>query len=164
MTMKWKDLSGEERYRVIQLARRGEVPITELCTTFGVSRQTLHTAMEKADRAAMEALTPKSPGRKGKTEEEKELTKAKKAKTALEKDVKLWKTKYEIAMTFVELHRKLLDGEDLPGEETKTPGKKRTRKNRGKGKPSTSPGPDRRGNDLAGTPGGTGDGDETGEP
>ena len=126
--MKWKDLRGEERYRVVQMVRTKEMPIKEICETFGVSRQTLRIAVEKADRAAMEALEPQSPGRKGKTEEEKDVERAKKETAKLEKDRNEWKTKYDIAMTFVELHRKLLNGEPLPGEEPSSPGKKREKK------------------------------------
>ena len=62
--LQWKELSGEERYRVVEMARKGEVPIRELCKTFGVSRQTLYRAMEAADRASAEALEPKRRGRK----------------------------------------------------------------------------------------------------
>ncbi len=60
----WKGLSGEERYRVVELARQDETSIRELCRTFGVSRQTLYRALEAADRASVEALTPKRRGRK----------------------------------------------------------------------------------------------------
>jgi len=115
--MKWKDLSGEERYRVVQMARKGEVPVKELCKTFGVSRQSLKIAMEKVDQAAMEALEPKSPGRKGKSKEQARAEAMKLKKDSLERELDRWKQKYEIAMTFVDLHRKLLNGEDLPGEE-----------------------------------------------
>ena len=146
--MKWKDLSGEERYRVVQLARKGEVPVQELCRTFGVSRQSLKVAMEKADRAAMEALTPKSPGRKGRSKEEAEADAMRRKKDSLERELDRWKQKYEIAMTFVELHRKLLNGEDLPGEEeqeeAKSPGKKKKHRLR-KPKPAKMPGPIRTG-------------------
>lgn len=127
MKVKWKDLSGEERYRVILIARAGEVPIKELCQTFGVSRQTLYTAMEKVDAAAMEALTAKPPGRKGRSREEEVRIASQKKTEKLEKELQDWKIKYEIAMTFVELHRKLLNGEPLPGEELPSPGKKRKR-------------------------------------
>ena len=71
--MKWKELDGEERYRVVELARKGEVPLSEICETFGVSRQTLYRAMEKAERASMAALEPKTAGRKGKSEQEVSL-------------------------------------------------------------------------------------------
>ncbi len=120
--MKWKEMSGEERYRVIQMARKGEVSMQELCGMFGMSRQTLSEAMEKAERAAMKELTAKRRGRKGATQETAALVEAKKAKAELERELEMWKTKYEIAMTFVELQRKVLDGEALPGEEV---GKKR---------------------------------------
>lgn len=160
--MLWKDLSGEERYRVVQMARKGEVPIQELCTTFGVSRQTLSEAMEKVDQAAMAALEPKSPGRKGPTPEVAALAEARKATTTLEKDLAHWKTKYEIAMTFVELHRKVLDGEPLPGEEEKGVGeKKKRRKDR---RTATESGADRNGPGMAGSDDGHRDGGEGQEP
>ncbi len=143
--MHWKDLSGQERYRVVQMARKGEVPVQELCKTFGVSRTTLGEAMEKADRAAMAELEPKAPGRKGPTPEAAALTEAKKAKDDLEKELEHWKMKYEIAMTFVELHRKVLDGEPLPGEEEGE--KKKRRKNR---RTAAEPGPGRGGPGMAG--------------
>jgi len=49
---------------------------------------------------------------------------------SLQRELDRWKQKYEIAMTFVELHRKLLNGEDLPGEEEekKRHGKKKKRR------------------------------------
>ena len=128
--MKWKDLSGEERYRVVQMARQGEVPVGELCRTFGVSRQTLRNAMAKVDQASMEALEPKIPGRKGRPKEEQELISTRKEKALLEKDLDHWKQKYEIAMTFVELHRKLLNGEDLPGEVEEKPSDKKKKRRR----------------------------------
>lgn len=156
--MLWKDLSGEERYRVVQMARKGEVPIQELCKTFGVSRQTLSEAMEKVDQAAMAALEPKSPGRKGPSPEAAALGQAKKATTALEKDLEHWKTKYEIAMTFVELHRKVLDGEPLPGEEEKGVGEKKKRR---QGRTTAAgAGPDRNGPGMAGEADGHRDGGE----
>ena len=62
-SLKWQQLSGEERYRVIELLRKGEVEIKELCRTFGVSRQTLYRAAEAADQASVAALTPKRRGR-----------------------------------------------------------------------------------------------------
>jgi hypothetical protein len=46
----------------------------------------------------------------------------------LQKDLENWKQKYEIAMTFVDIHRKLLNGEPLPGEVEE--GKKRKRRSR----------------------------------
>jgi transposase-like protein len=128
--MKWKDLNGEVRYSVVQMAREGKVPIKALCRSFGVSRQTLKTAMDKADQAAMEALTPKSPGRKGKSKEQVKAEAVKKEKDLLEKELGRWKQKYEIAMTFVEIHKKLLNREAFSEEpqEPKRPGKKKKRK------------------------------------
>ena len=54
--LRWQDLTGQERYQVIELMRRPEVNIQELCRTFGVSRQTLYRAAEQADKAAVSAL------------------------------------------------------------------------------------------------------------
>ncbi len=159
--MQWKDLNGEERYRVVQMARKGEVPMAQLCQTFGVSRQTLAEAMEKVDRAAMAELEPKSPGRKGPSPEAAALTEAKKAKGDLEKELEHWKMKYEIAMTFVELHRKVLDGEPLPGEEAE--GKKRGKRGKHR-RTATEPGPDRSGPEMARGTDGRGDGGEGQEP
>ena len=73
-TLKWKELSGEERYRVVEMARKGEVAISELCQTFGVSRQTLYRAMAAADRASAEALELKPRGRKPKPANEVRTT------------------------------------------------------------------------------------------
>jgi transposase-like protein len=118
--MKWKDLSGQERYHVVQMAREGKVSIKELCRSFGVSRQTLKTAMDKADQAAMEVLTPKSPGRKGKSKDRVEADAMKQEKALLEKELDHWKQKYEIAMAFVDIHKKLLNGEpNGPGEKNR---------------------------------------------
>jgi transposase-like protein len=125
--MKWKDLNGQERYRVVQMAREDKVPIKALCRSFGVSRQTLKTAMDKADQAAMEALTPKSPGRKGKSKEQADAEAMKQEKDGLQKELDRWKQKYEIAMTFVDIHKKLLNGQAL-SEEPKRLGKKKKHK------------------------------------
>jgi transposase-like protein len=105
--MKWKDLNGEARYRVVQMVREGKVSIKALCRSFGVSRQSLRTAVDKADQAAMEALTPKSPGRKGKSKEQAEVEAMKQEKATLEKELDRWKQK---------------------GQKSKRPGKKKRRK------------------------------------
>ena len=131
--MRWKDLSGQERYHVVQMAREGKVPIKGLCRSFGVSRQTLKMAMDKADRAAMEALTPKSPGREGKSKDRVEAEAMKQEKEELHKELESWKQKYEVAMAFVDIHKKLLNGEAL-SEESKGPrrlGEKKERKGLG---------------------------------
>lgn len=129
--MKWKDLSAQERYHVVQMAREGKVSIKELCRSFGVSRQTLKTAMDKAEQAAMEVLTPKSPGRKGKSKDRADADAMKQEKAFLEKELNHWKQKYEIAMAFVDIHKKLLSGEAL-SEKSKEPngpgGKKRNKR------------------------------------
>ena len=128
--MKWKDLNGQERYHVVQMARQGKVPIKELCRSFGVSRQALKAAMDKADHAAIKALTPKRPGRKGKSKDRAEADAMKQAKDELQKELASWKQKYEVAMTFVDIHKKLLNGETLSEDrkEPKRSGKKKKRK------------------------------------
>jgi transposase len=138
--MKWKELGGEERYRVLELARKGEMPVKQICETFGVSRQVLNRAMEKADRASVEALEPQRPGKKPKAPHAVEIEQLASRKTDLEKELEHWKQKYEVAKTFLELERKLERGQRLPGEqgpaEKKTPGKGR-RKRRKKGSTPT---------------------------
>jgi transposase-like protein len=124
-TLKWKALSGEERYRVVEMARKGEVAISELCKTFGVSRQTLYRAMESADRASAEALEPKKRGRKPRPESEVRSTELEASNAGLHKQLEHWKTKYQVARTMLDLERKLDRGEPLPGEKGK---KKRLRK------------------------------------
>jgi transposase-like protein len=120
---KWQALSGEQRYRVVELARKG-VEIAELCRTFGVSRQTFYRALEAADRASVEALSPKPPGRKPKPESERKLSKVRSEKAELERKLKKMRQRYEVAQALLELQRKLDRGEPLPGE------KKASRKNR----------------------------------
>jgi transposase-like protein len=143
--MKWKDLNGEARYRVVQMAREGKVSIKAICRSFGVSRQTLKTAMDKADQAAMEALTPKSPGRKGKSKEQAEAEAIKQEKDLLEKELDGWKQKYEIAMTFLDIHKKLLNGE---AQEPKRPGKKKKRKHLRNPRSAKTVGADRTGENV----------------
>ena len=87
------------------MARKGEKPLKEICETFGVSRQALSKAMEKVSQAAMEALEPKKSGRKGRSEQEKKVAELSKRATSLEKDVKHWKTRFEVAQAFIELSR-----------------------------------------------------------
>jgi len=103
--MKWKEMTGPERYRVVEMARRGEKSLKEICETFGVSRQALSKAMEKVSQAAMEALEPKRSGRKGKSQEQKKVTELSQRATSLEKDVHHWKTRFEVAQAFIELSR-----------------------------------------------------------
>ena len=149
--MKWKDLNGEARYRVVQMGREGKVPIKALCRSFGVSRQTLKTAMDKADQAAMEALTPKSPGRKGKSKDKAEAEAMKQEKDELQKELDRWKQKYEIATTFLDIHKKLLNGEALSEEPKgpKRPGKKKNRKGLRNPRSAKTAGADRTGTEVA---------------
>jgi transposase-like protein len=130
-TLKWKELSGEERYRVVEMARKGEVPLRELCQTFGVSRQTLYRAMESADRASAEALEPKKRGRKPRPASELRTTELEASNAGLQKQLEHWKTKYQVARTMLDLERKLDRGEPLPGER----GEKRRRRKKGKTPP-----------------------------
>jgi transposase len=140
--MKWKDLGGEERYRVLELARKGEMSLKQICETFGVSRQVLNRAMEKADRASVEALEPKKPGKRPKAPQALEIQQLTATKADLEKELEHWKQKYGVAKTFLELERKLERGQRLPGEqgpaEKKTSGRGR-RKRRKKGSAPTGP-------------------------
>jgi transposase len=126
--MKWQELSGEERYRVVELARKGEASISELCKSFGVSRQTLYRALEAADQAAIEALEPKRRGRKPRRESEVKAQELETEKEDLHKELSRWRQKYEVAKTVLDLQRKMERGEPLPGEE----GKKRRRKGKEK--------------------------------
>jgi len=164
--MNWQEMSGAERYRVVELARRGEAPINELCRMFGVSRQTLSLAVEKAGEAAMAALEPKHPGRKGKSAEAAELASVKKERSVLQRDLNRWQQKYEIAMTFVDLQRKMLNGEPLDEEEESPtpPKKKKRRKHRGRSNPQPTSGPNRTGTKMGAGDDGRGDGSEAREP
>jgi transposase len=99
------------------MARRGEVAISELCKTFGVSRQTLYRAMEAADRAAAAALEPKKRGRKPRPASAVRSTELEASNAGIQKELEHWKTKYQVARTLLDLERKLERGESLPGEE-----------------------------------------------
>lgn len=136
-TVKWQELSGEERYRVVEMARKGEVPLTELCRTFGVSRQTLYRAMEAADRASAEALEPKKRGRKPRPLSEVRRTELEASNAGLQEQLEHWQTKYQVVRTMLDLERKLDRGEPLPGEEE---GKKRRRRKKGKTPPGSRSG------------------------
>ena len=125
--MKWKDMDGQERYRVVEMARKGQVPVKEICETFSVSRQTLYRAMEAADRASAAALEPKKHGRKPRAASEIRSTELKASNAGLHKELEHWKTKYQVARTLLDLERKLERGEPLPGEK----GKKRSHRKKG---------------------------------
>ncbi len=113
---KWKEMTGEERYQVVELALSGKAEVAELCRTFEMSRQTLYRAMDTASKGAAEALEPKAPGRRPKPMSEQQLSELQKDKSRLEKDLKHMTQRYEVAKTILELERKLAKGEPLPGE------------------------------------------------
>ncbi len=127
--LKWKDLSGQERYGVVEMARKGELAVGEVCRTFGVSRQTLHRAMREADRASEEALEPKKRGRKPPIASEVRVSELEASRAELHKELEHWKMKYEVARTLLDLERKLDRGERLPGEKGE---KRRRRRKKGK--------------------------------
>ena len=135
-TLKWKELSGEERYRVVEIARKGQVAISELCKTFGVSRQTLYRAMAAADRASTEALELKQRGRKPKPANEVRTTELEAGNAELRKELEHWKTKYQVARTMLDLERKLERGEPLPGEKGKKRKQRKKKSQAQKGGPS----------------------------
>jgi len=114
--MTWQELNGEERYRVVELARKGEIPIAEICRRFGVSRQTLYRALEVADRSAITALEQKRPGRKPRPVSARELEALSNEKADLEKELRRWRQKYEVAKTILDLERRVERGQSLPGE------------------------------------------------
>ena len=127
---KWKEMTGEERYQVVEMALSGKAEVAELCRTFEMSRQTLYRAMEKASRGAAEALEPKSPGRKSMPLSEQKVSELQLDKIRLEKELKHMTQRYEVAKTILELERKLAKGESLPGETPR--GKKTVRRLRRK--------------------------------
>jgi len=115
MTM-WKEMTGEERYQVVEMALSGKAEVAELSRTFEMSRQTLYRAMGTASRGAAEALEPKRPGRKTQPHSELKVSELQKDKGRLEKDLKHMTQRYEVAKTILELERKISKGEPLPGE------------------------------------------------
>ena len=123
-SVKWEDLSGAERLKVVRMAEEGRVPIARLCETFGMSRQTLHRARAKVREAAAAALAPKPRGRKPPPEHEARLSELKRENARLHKDVDQWKTKWEVARAFLELERaydrgELDDASSSSGKKTK---------------------------------------------
>jgi transposase len=132
--LRWQDLSGEERYRVVELMRKGEVEIKQLCQTFGVSRQTLYRALEAADRAAVEALTRKRRGRKPIPVAQQQLAEIRAEKRRLEQALQRMSQKYEVAQALLDLQRKAERGERLPGE--------KKRRSQPSGPPASRPAPD----------------------
>lgn len=127
--LQWKELSGQERYRVVMLARQGNVEVSTLCKSFGVSRQTLYRAMEASDQASMEALEPKTRGRKPTPVSEVEARELSQSNSDLQKELDHWKMKYEVAKTFIDLERQLDRKTSSNGEGEKKRRIRRSRKN-----------------------------------
>ena len=114
--LKWKNLDGQQKYKVVELARKKETSVTELCKTFGVSRQTLYRAMDMADTAATEALSPKPKGRPRTSPTQKEIQELHERNKELEQSLKRQMMKNQVAMALLDLHRKADRDEKLPGE------------------------------------------------
>jgi transposase-like protein len=114
--LKWKDLDGQQKYEIVELARKPGTQIQELCQTFGISRQTLYRAMEAADTAAIEALSPKQKGRPRIPPSQKEIQDLQSRNKELEKDLKRQKLKNQVAQALLDLQRKADRGQKLPGE------------------------------------------------
>jgi transposase-like protein len=104
--MKWREMDTETRFQIVEMALSGKATPGELCKSFGMSRQTLHRAMEKAREAMREALAPKPAGRPARPESDLAIKELRKDKAGLEKELEHWKTKFEVAKTLLELERK----------------------------------------------------------
>ena len=72
--IRWQDLAGPERLKLIEQLWQGRMTKSELCRTLHMSRQVLHRATVAAQEAAQEALEPKRPGRKTPTEDQARIT------------------------------------------------------------------------------------------
>ncbi len=139
--MRWKDLSGPERYRVIRMLNNKEVTMAELGRTFRVSRQTLSRAREQVEQAACETLEPKPPGRRAKSDEEVRIAALQEQEAKLRKELATEKKKVQIAQAFLDLERRMQRGEILPGEgKKKNQEKRRRRARRRKPKAQRRPG------------------------
>jgi transposase len=138
MSADWKEMTGEERYRVVELARRGTKSLKEICETFGVSRQTLHRALEKVEQAAKAALEPKRPGRKGKSEEEQRIIEISKKQSSLEQEVDNWKTRYEVAQAYIEITRDAVEAQEREDRKTERNRRKRERQKKKRRAPAAA--------------------------
>jgi len=114
--VRWRDLSGQDRLRLIEQVRQGRLKQADLCRTFGMSRQVLHRAIKAMEEAAVEALEPKRPGRKPVPVSDQEVRQLKKDLTHRDRELAHLQQKYEVTQTLLELERKLDRGELLPGE------------------------------------------------
>ncbi len=123
-TVKWEELDGEARYRIIEMALDGHMKMKDICEAFGVSRQTLSRAMETVRKAAAEALEPKAPGRKPTPASEVQRKELESQRADAEKDRDKWKARYEVTRTLLDLYLKY-DREVAPQEEKKRPPEKK---------------------------------------
>jgi transposase-like protein len=114
--LKWKNLDGQQKYEIVELARKQGTQVQEVCKTFGISRQTLYRAMEAADKAAIEALSPKPKGRPPVQPSQREIEALQNRNKELEQDLKQQKLKNQVAQALLELQRKADRGQTLPGE------------------------------------------------
>lgn len=157
MSATWNGMSGEERWRVVELARSGTVPLKELCETFGVTRQTLSRAMEKAEAAAKAALEPGRPGRKGKSEEEELIGELSRKRSSAEREAEQWRMRYEVMKKFADLARERIA--EVEGAEPEKKKRRRPRRS-SSGKLLAR----REGGPVAAGGDGGGGGDREGEP
>jgi len=100
------EVEGSGRSPEVQGGGTGEDSVTDLCRTFGVSRQTLYRAMDLTDKAATAALTAKRKGRPPIPVMEKDLQVIHVRNKQLESDLKQEKLKNQVAQALLELHRK----------------------------------------------------------
>jgi transposase-like protein len=161
----WQNMTSEEKYRVVKMARSGEMQIKEICEAFGVTRQTLNKAIEKVEQAALTALEPKSRGRKPKTEEAQKITELSKKHASLEKEVDHWKTRYEVAQKYISI----MHEEDEVEERRERNRRKRERKQQKKKRDKTSSMSRKNGGTgkalrVVSDDNGSGDGDENEKP
>ena len=162
--MNWKDLNGEERYRIVEMARKGTKPITEICKAFGVTRQTLTKAIATAEAAARTALEPKKSGRKIKSEEEQKITELSKTQSSLEKEVEHWKTRYEVAKDYIDVVHEAEDRNARNQRKSERQKQKKKKPRRRTGKSSRASSGAAGGPKLAVIDGGTDSGDTNPEP
>lgn len=160
MSVKWTEMTGEERYRVVELVRKGEQSVKEICETFGVSRQALHRAMERMEAAAKAALEPGKPGRKSRPEEEQRIIELSKKQSSLEEEIAHWKKRFEVAQGFIDLQRTTAEKERMMAKRERD---KKKRRGTGRG-PSGQVLARREAPRLAVVDDGAGAGDTDGEP
>jgi transposase len=130
--VKWEELDGEARYRIVEMALDGHMKTKDICETFGVSRQTLYRAMDAVRKASTTALEPKVRGRKPTPVTEVQRRELESQRADAQKDRDRWKTRYEVTRTLLDLYLKY-DKEVGPQEE-----KKRAPERKGSGAPTGS--------------------------